>query len=138
MNTTEPTPALRTLTLTAALLNAQLPPGSAWQATGEPLAKASREQGRLERVILWKLLQQDLPGVDSGLDDFPQEALDALLEHLNAVHAEPGTGWYSEGLHVEERAEAWRPRDLGGAEVLGFVAVWRLTDEAAREAGLLI
>ncbi|MER5322296.1 hypothetical protein [Streptosporangium roseum] len=129
-------PACDTLALVAAVLNSRLSPGSSWRTTGDPLAQASREAGRLERVTLWKALEEDLPGADFSVDDLPAETAATILEHLNRHHAEPGTAWYSFGLqpNAQPRGPMPGPEFL---EVLGHIDFWKLTDAAAEDAELL-
>ncbi|MGW0443808.1 hypothetical protein ACWDWV_00310 [Streptosporangium sandarakinum] len=128
-------PACDALTLVAAILNSRLSPGSSWRAEIIALSKTSHMYGRLERITLYKVLHEDLPGADFSADDLTDDTVDATLTYLNRHHAEPGTGWHSYGLELNTEPRSI-PGDRDFIEVLGHIEFWKLTDAAAADVGL--
>ncbi|MFI9845202.1 hypothetical protein ACIHFD_49845 [Nonomuraea sp. NPDC051941] len=128
------TPALRVLALVADVLNAtHLEAGARWEATANPLSRAAREDGRLERVILWKVLESE--AAVWTLADFTSDTADAILEHLNAINDEAVTAWYSTGLEAYEEPRPAPPGEPYVA-ILARAEFWRLADTTAKLDGL--
>ncbi|GAA2628071.1 hypothetical protein GCM10010411_76670 [Actinomadura fulvescens] len=136
------TPALGILVVAAGVLNGPLPFGTYWEVNPTEPAPKVAGPGVREHYTFRKLTtesdrqQPDRTTANRPEAVLPDDTVEIILDGLNRYYNEIGTCWYCTGLELAAPVSSGHQEPDRPVEIVS-IAFFRLTDAAARAAGLL-